>query len=151
MLRHRQPEPGEWQTDESGRRFRMLGNAIKEYEMTLHTASGLDIPYSMLDDYNRMEHESREKQRAAEMAQLKKTRHSICPLSLMAGAADTSCKGEDCALFDDDACTLSSGTARKDTAGLKCPLDCSGRPCQANCELYKKGCTLTASARKRTI
>ena len=29
--RHPELEPGEWQTDETGRRFRMIGNC-KEYE-----------------------------------------------------------------------------------------------------------------------
>ena len=40
----------EWQIDEQGRRFRMIGN-VKEYEMTVHV-DGMEIPESELAEYN---------------------------------------------------------------------------------------------------
>ena len=36
--RREEPVPGEWQTDENGKRYRMVGNIV-EYAPTIHTTN----------------------------------------------------------------------------------------------------------------
>ena len=49
-----EPEPGEWQTDEKGRRFRLVtyrNTKIIEYEEVIHTTHGF-MTRTQLDAYN---------------------------------------------------------------------------------------------------
>lgn len=44
------PSIGDWEVDEMGRRYRMVGDC-KEYEMLIRI-DGIEIPYSQLDEYH---------------------------------------------------------------------------------------------------
>lgn len=111
------PEPGEWQTDEHGRRFRMIGNC-KEYEPEIN-----GIPQSVFIESNRRMREQREAElkeehrRAAERAAQRRN----CPFK---DGMQTDCSREACALFL-NGCILTRLTDRppaKATEGLQCPF-----------------------------
>ena len=132
-----EPLPGEWQEEKNAyggvRRFRMIGG-IKEYEMMIQTADGIEIPESQLASYQ---------QRKDAVKKAKEVIHTpprrTCPF--MDGMHST-CKGEKCALFLADGCALASFTDKppiKDTKGLICPLNKYNSPCTAECALYKRG------------
>ncbi|MBQ3379697.1 MAG: hypothetical protein IJG50_07550 [Clostridia bacterium] len=120
---------GEWQTDENGKRYRMIGR-IKEYEMTVLTSHGT-VTQSQLEAINR--HETGK----TAFEQVKPIK--ACPFK---DGLHTGCDGEACALYV-DGCALASGRPQRDTAGRKCPF---GRSfCGSLCALYNGGCTLTAT------
>lgn len=132
-------EPGEWQTDETGRRFRKLGEGCIEYEPTI-TVDGIEIPQSELAAYH-------ERRRAAEQAAKEAAAKTPatpprknCPFR---ESMQTDCKREQCALFDGNGCTLARLTAAKETEGLQCPFSKYNYKCRTDCALYKDGCTLT--------
>lgn len=131
------PAPGEWQEDEYGKRYRMIG-ALKEYEMEIN-----GIPQSTFYA-NRKAQQERDKARyeaerkaAAEQLALMRT----CPFR-DANSMKTSCSREACALFL-NGCSLAKTEPAKDTKGLQCPLNRYLRECRTDCALYKGGCTLT--------
>ena len=133
------PEPGEWQTDKYGKRYRQVGSCI-EYEPEIN-----GIPQSVFfasqkaqkeRDKARYEQERRE---AAERA----AKQRNCPLK---DGISTACSLEKCALYM-DGCTLARLTDRppaKATEGLQCPLSRYKSACRKDCALFKAtGCTLT--------
>lgn len=130
-------EPGEWQTDETGRRFRMIGNC-KEYEPEIN-----GIPQSVFFASQKRQAEQRaaelerEKKEAAERA----ARRRNCPF-IDSNGRNTDCSLEACALYM-DGCTLARLTPARDTEGLQCPFDRYRHKCRTDCALYKGGCTLT--------
>ena len=136
-MAYQRPEPGEWETDKNGRRFRRVGTSI-EYEMEIN-----GVPQSVFLESNRRMKEQREKQlkeeqaKAAERAALRRN----CPFK-DSNNRITDCDREKCALFL-DGCTLARLTPAKDTEGLQCPFDNYRRKCRTDCALYKGGCTLT--------
>lgn len=138
-MAYQRPEPGEWQTDEYGRRFRMIGNC-KEYEMEIN-----GVPQSVFLESNRRMKEQREKQLKEEQAKAaeRAAQRRNCPFS---DGMQTDCKREACALFM-DGCTLARLTDRppaKATEGLQCPLSKYKSACRKDCALFKAtGCTLT--------
>ena len=138
-MRHQTPEPGEWQTDEHGRRYRMIGNC-KEFEPEIN-----GIPESVFFRSQQAQREQRarelaeEQRRAAERAAQRRN----CPFR---DGMQTDCSREACALFL-NGCTLTRLTDRppaKATQGLQCPLSKYRAKCREDCALYKNGCTLTA-------
>lgn len=137
-------EPGEWQTDETGRRFRKIGEGSIEYEPTI-TVDGIEIPQSELAAYH-------ERRKAAEQARKEAAAKAPAPPArkncpLMDGM-NTDCTGEKCALFLKGGCTLAQISDRppaKRTEGLQCPLSKYHFKCRTDCALYNMtGCTLTA-------
>lgn len=100
-----EPEPGEWQTDKYGKRYRKVGNCI-EYEPEID-----GIPQSVFFRSQKAQKEQREKQlkeeqtRAAERAAQRRN----CPFR---DGMQTDCTRETCALFM-DGCTLARLTPAK--------------------------------------
>ena len=145
-MKQTRPEPGEWQTDETGRRFRKLGEGCIEYEPTI-TVDGIEIPQSELAAYHERrraaeqtaaQHEE-EMRRRKEAAALRRN----CPFST---GMQSDCHREKCALFL-NGCTLAGTSAAKDTAGLICPFN--NYKCRTDCALYKGGCTITGLTKRK--
>lgn len=134
-MAYQRPEPGEWETDKNGRRFRRVGTSI-EYEMEIN-----GVPQSVFLESNRRMKEQREKQLKEEQAKAaeRAAQRRNCPFS---DGMQTDCKREACALFM-DGCTLARLTAAADTQGKQCPLNRYRQKCRTDCALYKGGCTLT--------
>lgn len=132
------PEPGEWQTDKYGRRYRKVGNCI-EYEPEIN-----GIPQSVFFASQKRQAEQRaaelerEKREAAERAAKRRN----CPF-IDSNGRNTDCSREACALFIGESCTLARLTPAKDTEGLQCPFDRYKHKCRKDCALYRNGCTLT--------
>lgn len=136
-----EPQPSEWQVDERGRRYRMVGQT-KEYEMDVN-----GIPQSVFLASNKLQREQREarikeeRRKAAEAERLRRN----CPFRDSNGLK-TDCHREACALFL-NGCTLAQLTRRppaKDTQGLICPFSQYRSKCRTDCALYKNGCAFTA-------
>ena len=128
-------EVGEWQIDEQGRRFRRIGKYGKEFAPQLLTTFGMldaDIAASVLAE--------RQGQKTASQEPEKQKCH--CPFSQ---AMDTSCSGEQCALYASDGCSLAAlgDNATNDTAGKSCPLNGFKSVCRSSCVFYKNGCIFT--------
>lgn len=136
------PEPGAWQTDESGRRFRMIGD-VKEYEMMV-SVDGIQVPQSELAAYYERKRAAEEAQREAERNRPAPPPPKNCPFR---DGLTTACTGEACALYL-KGCTLARLVNRppaKHTEGLQCPFSKYASKCRTDCALYKEtGCTLTA-------
>lgn len=131
---YRKTVPGEWETDEQGRRFRMFGN-VKEYEMTVRI-NGIDVPQSEVDDFHRRAKEA-EAEREAKTEPPKTAK--LCPFMLGRNALEAHCK-RDCAFFCGNSCSLAVTLTKPshDTQGLDCPI--SARSCNPVCALYAGGC-----------
>ena len=138
----KKPEPGGWQTDESGRRFRMLGNNCIEYEPTI-IIDGVEIPQSELAAYHERKRAIKQARKEAEKNRPAPPPPKNCPFS---DGIKTICTQEKCALYL-KGCTLAQISDRppaKATAGLQCPLSKYRHACRDDCALYKNGCVLTA-------
>lgn len=144
------PEPGEWEVDENGKRFRRVGNII-EYEMMISVAGGIEIPESELEEYNRRQKEAEEKRKAAAMEELKnRPEPKSCPFS---NGNNNTCQREKCSLFLKGKCAIAiladaHGTEQAEqteqTQTTKCPFSIYVR-CQG-CALYNKGCAIVRLA-----
>ena len=149
-MRYEDENPGEWEVDENGKRFRRVGKAI-EYEMMISVAGGIEIPESELEEYNRRQKEAEEKRKAAAMEELKnRPEPKSCPFS--SGNYNT-CKREGCPLFLKGKCAIAiladaHGTEQTDqaeqTQATKCPFSIYGR-CKG-CALFNNGCALVRLA-----
>ena len=137
-MAYQRPEPGEWETDKNGRRFRRVGNCI-EYEPEIN-----GIPQSVFFASQKRQAEQRaaelerEKKEAAERAAKRRN----CPF-IDSNGRNTDCSREACALFIGESCTLARLTPAQDTEGLQCPFSRYRHKCRKDCALYKGGCTLT--------
>lgn len=144
------PEPGEWEVDEHGKRFRRVGNII-EYEMMISVAGGIEIPESELDEYHRRQKEAEERRKAAALEELKnRPEPKSCPFS---DGCNNTCKREGCPLFLKGKCAIAiladaHGTEQTDqteqTQAAKCPFSIYGR-CKG-CALFNNGCALVRLA-----
>lgn len=149
-MRYEDENPGEWEVDENGKRFRRVGKAI-EYEMMISVAGGIEIPESELEEYNRRQKEAEEKRKAAAMEELKnRPEPKSCPFS--SGNYNT-CKREGCPLFLKGKCAIAiladaHGTEQTDqaeqTQATKCPFSIYGR-CKG-CALFNNGCAVVRLA-----
>lgn len=149
-IKDKKLEPGEWQVDEHGKRFRRVGNAI-EYEMMISVAGGIEIPESELDEYHRRQKEAEEKRKAAAMEELKnRPEPKSCPFS---DGCNNTCKREGCTLFLKGKCAISiladaHGAEQTDqteqTQATKCPFSIYGR-CKG-CALFNNGCAVVRLA-----
>lgn len=131
-----QPEPGPWQIDEDGRRYRMFAD-VKEYEKEIN-----GIPESQFFKVKEAERQRKEAQREAELQKAREqaAQRRACPFR---SGINSDCTREACALFVNNGCALAriTGNAAGDTVGKRCPI--SNRSCVCDCALYKKGCALT--------
>ena len=128
--------PGDWQTDQYGKRFRMVGK-VKEYEMTITVAGGIQIPESQLAEYN--ERMARQKKEQIETEKEEVQRRSAikpkkCPFKAFQNSSNSTCNSLDCAMYDEEGCTMSY-LCNGHTHGKKCPL-C--RDCNENCAWYNE-------------
>ena len=139
------PEPGEWEVDERGRRYRELGKGCIEFEPTV-SINGLEIPQSELAAYN-ASRRAAEEQAAKNTAAAENAAHSRknCPFS---SGCDTTCTGEKCGLFLNGACAISTIAdatgAEVSTNGKRCPFSPSAH-C-GDCALYASGCAIVRIA-----
>lgn len=135
--------PGAWQVDENGQRYRMIGKSAKEYEMIL-TIDGCQVPESQLEEFHarrkELKAERERKEEEARLAEARLPRHS-CPFE---SGADSSCMRDRCALYV-DGCQITNflkyAPPAKDTKGLRCPF--SNYLCRADCAFYNGGCMFT--------
>lgn len=129
-------EPGEWQHEPNGKRYRMIGNC-KEYEPTIN-----GIPESIFFASKKAEKERQATELEAENKRAATaTPPRNCPF---ASGMRTSCTQESCALYR-EGCALVRifGTPQKATEGLQCPLNNKGK-CRKDCALFVgNGCILT--------
>ena len=139
------PEPGEWEVDERGRRYRELGKGCIEFEPTV-SINGLEIPQSELPAYNAARRAAQERA-AKNTAAAENAVHSRknCPFS---SGCDTTCTGEKCGLFLNGECAISNIAdatgAEVSTNGKRCPFSPSAH-C-GYCALYASGCAIVRSA-----
>ena len=126
---------GDWQIDEYGRKFRMIGEFIKEYEKMIKV-DGIEIPESELSAYYERKEAAAEarKHEAQQIA----PRRGRCPFN---SGINQSCTDK-CALFTLDGCGLINKKAPGQMAGKSCPF--SAYSCTTDCQLYNNGCRLAA-------
>lgn len=135
-------EPGEWETDKNGRRFRSIGKGCIEYE-PLIKIDGVEIPQSELAEYHQRRREAEKARGAAEKVRPEPPAAKDCPFK---DGLHTTCNREKCALYW-NGCTipqLINAPARKDTRGLQCPINKRNQSCREYCAFYSNGCVLTA-------
>lgn len=125
----------EWKTDEQGKRYREVGNHMREYEMMIHTEAGY-IPQSQLADFQKRSREAAEQRRRAELEAKRNEPTAQCPFR---SGMNTTCKS-DCTFFADPGCRLAAHNAIQDTQGKQCVF--TGRKCDSTCAMYKNGCAL---------
>lgn len=125
----------EWKTDEYGKRYKEVGNHMREYEMEIHT-QGTVIPASQLDEFNRRNRAAAEQRRRAELEAQRNEPTAQCPFR---SGMNTTCKS-DCSFFADPGCRLAAHNAIQDTQGKQCVF--TGRKCDSTCAMYKNGCAL---------
>lgn len=128
-------DDNEWQTDEYGKRYRMIGNC-REHEMEINGIPQSKF-YAMQKRSKELEaiRREEEKQKALETA----AQSRICPFK---DGMHPNCIREDCAFYM-DGCTLARFTSAKDTEGLQCPIRKGNRKCCTDCALYNGGCAIT--------
>lgn len=142
-----QPTPGEWQTDEHGRKYREIAPGHREYEMMVATSSGLEIPESELGNFYRRQREAEEKRRQMALEEMRnKPDPKNCPFS---NGMSNTCKREKCVLFHNGQCSIAivadaHGTAHPVTQDAKCPFSIYGR-CD-RCALNNGGCAFVRLA-----
>lgn len=124
-----------WEIDETGRRFRRIGNII-EYEPEI---SGM--PRSMFFASLEAQKEQ-EKQRRKKDAEEKAAAYTgrNCPFKIGRNGVHCECE-KACAFYADSSCVFADmdTQATKDTKGLACIF---ARKCINTCAMYNHGCTL---------
>jgi hypothetical protein len=141
-------EPGEWQVDEHGKRFRMNGN-VREYEEMIYLSTGACIPKSQLAEYNRKRKEQEEQERIKKIEEIKNApKPRSCPLK-----NKQKCIREKCGLWAESKCSIAIIADSKyiksseDEATAK-TKKCAFNPynCDAECAFFNKGCAITRIA-----
>ena len=138
---HEGPIPGEWQTDERGQRYRMVGN-VKEYAPVIHTAHSGTVYADDLPEINKRRQEREEqqrKQKAADMAAADTGR--VCPFKEGRNQPHTKCE-KSCIFYADTACAFASMDIppTRDTKDMDCII--ARKRCGEVCAMYNHGCTL---------
>lgn len=122
----------EWEVDEQGKRYRMVGK-IKEYEPIICTSFG-NIPESQLEEATRSvraaEKAERERELKRQMDDAARCSGKVCPLRKC-----NNCR-PDCALLGDSGCTYICPST---SPGKYCPHAGVGA-CTASCGAFR-GCT----------
>ena len=133
------PVPGEWQFDENGKKYRMVGHC-KEYAPMITTANGGTIYMDDLEAHNKRMKEQEEERLKELQEKLRKEPQRHCPFKVTRNSFVTNCKRE-CAFFDNEGCFFAEAEATKETIGGLCPI--TTRACRETCGLYNNGCALT--------
>ena len=130
-----EPITGEWQTDQFGRRFRMVGNC-KEYEPEIN-----GLPRSVFFASQKAQKEQDAINRKRENEAMAAQPQGICPFKESKNALHANCT-RNCAFFQDTSCVFASINIKptKDTKDMLCPI---GRKCHDRCVMYNHGCMLT--------
>lgn len=123
---------GNWQIDETGRRYRMVGNC-KEYATVITTTHG-DVYADELKEHQKRWQEEEMKQRQKP----EKPKHidKLCPFKNFHRDMIVNCVS-DCAFYK-DGCSLANADPRQ-TKDKICPFM---RKCSDRCAFYKDGCTM---------
>lgn len=132
MSKYRQePTIGAWQYDETGRKYRMVGDN-KEYAMVLTTTHG-DV---YMDELK--EHQKRWREETMQEPKTEKPKHidKMCPFKSFHGDMALNCVS-DCAFYE-AGCSLANADPRQ-TKDKICPFM---RKCSDRCAFYKDGCTM---------
>ena len=135
------PEPSEWQVDENGKRYRMVGS-IKEFAPTIQTAHSGTVYVDDLPEINRRrkEREAQElKQRHEAIAAAETGR--VCPFKEGRNQPHTKCE-KLCSFYADTACVFASMDIQpmRDTKDMDCII--ARKRCGEACAMYNHGCTL---------
>ena len=135
-----EPEPGEWQYDEQGRKFRIVGKNTREYAPTIDTSFGTFYMDDLPEVQRQMKAQSEQHIRAMKEAAAKEP-DGICPIKAAKNAMHTKCESK-CVFYEDTGCVFASVGIRptKDTKGSPCPI---ARVCTDACVMYNHGCKLT--------
>lgn len=134
--RHPEPEPGEWETDELGRRFRRIGKGAIEYEPEIN-----GVPQSVFFASQKAQKEADEERRKREAEEQAAARTGrTCPFKVGQNSIKTSCE-KSCAFYVDTACIFArmDTPATRDTKNMDCII---ARKCNETCAMYNHGCTL---------
>ena len=135
------PEPSEWQVDENGKRYRMVGNIV-EYAPTIHTAYSGTVYLDNLPEINRRRQEREEQQRKQENeARAAAETGRVCPFKEGRNQLHTKCE-KSCIFYADTACVFASMDAQptRDTKDMDCLI--TRKRCGEVCAMYHHGCTL---------
>lgn len=139
-------EPGEWQVDKDGKRYRMVGK-VKEYEMTI-LIDGHEIPQSQLSEFHKRRNEEREKERLKRIEEVKnRPEPRNCPFDKA-----STCKREKCSIFVDDKCSIaiiadSTQIKLAEPKKEKCPF--TPYKCNEKCAIYNSGCGIVRIAKAK--
>lgn len=144
-------EPGEWQVDEHGKRYRMVGK-VKEYEMTI-MIDGHEIPESQLSEFHKRRNEEREKERLKRIEEAKnRPEPRNCPFARTNSLS--TCTREKCSIFVDGKCSIAiiadSTQIKLDDAEPKkekCPF--TPYRCNEKCAIYNSGCGIVRIAKAK--
>lgn len=141
MFKNREePIPGEWQTDERGKRYRMVGNIV-EYAPTINTAHSGTVYMDDLPEIHKRQKEREEQQRKQEIAARAAAETGrICPFKEGKNQLHAKCE-KSCAFYADTACVFARMDIQptRDTKGMDCII---ARKCNEICAMYNQGCTL---------
>lgn len=140
-VRREEPVPGEWQTDENGKRYRMVGG-VKEFAPTIHTANFGTVYVDDLPKLNQRYQEQEEQRRKQESeARADAETGRVCPFKEGRNQLHTKCE-KSCAFYADTACVFASMDIQptRDTNGADCTI--SRKRCGEVCAMYNHGCTL---------
>lgn len=139
-------EPGEWQVDKDGKRYRMVGK-VKEYEMTI-LIDGHEIPQSQLSEFHKRRNEEREKERLKRIEEVKNMPEPRnCPFDKA-----STCKREKCGIFFDGKCSIaiiadSTQIKLAEPKKEKCPF--TPYKCNEKCAIYNSGCGIVRIAKAK--
>ena len=134
--------PGEWELDEWGKRFRRVGNCI-EYATIIETTDGAFYEDELI------EYQKRKKQQ--EEQRLKEIRHFVkkpmsCPFKMGRHDLNVNCVS-DCVFYDGSKCTFSKANEDqgRDPKGKYCPITSK---CREDCAFYNGGCSLISIVKR---
>lgn len=143
-------ETSEWQTDESGKRYRRVRGTI-EYEEEI-LVNGVYVPVSKAESYRAEIQTSKQKLMGTFKTAKNRPEHKTCPFS---SGANNDCKLEKCHLYIKNKCAIAiiadtQGIKQTDsltTQATKCPFSVYGR-CE-NCALNNGGCAFVRLAKQK--
>ena len=124
---------GDWQVDETGRRYRKVGDCI-EYAMQITTTHGT----MYADELQNLNKHLQEQ--PAPVPEKPKTIDKLCPLKAFKGGMNVKCD-VNCTFYNGTGCRFGGADPERitDTKNKNCPF--VGK-CSDGCALYQSGCTI---------
>ena len=134
MSKYSRQEPtiGAWQYDETGCKYRMVGNC-KEYATVITTTHG-DVYADELNEHQKRWQE--EEMKRSQKHEMPKHIDKLCPFKYFHRDMTVNCVS-DCAFYK-DGCSLANADPRQ-TKDKYCPFMSK---CSDRCAFYKDGCTM---------